>query len=167
MAQCPVCGQPLPQGLDSQQIQTRLDRITSQARAREKRNRERHFQNQLRDRLEAERRGIQREAERQVRKDVLEAQRRAEKAESEKATEIERVRSESEKRAERAVRMAAQTVARQSQTQKKKGLCILKRIPIVESRMAVPLAAIMREGIRAIGLMRATQVGRNQKAQEL
>jgi hypothetical protein len=33
--------------------------------------------------------------------------------------------------------------------------------------MATSLAAIMREGIRAVGLMRATQAGRNQKATEL
>ncbi len=294
MTQCPVCGQPLPRGLDRQEIQTRLEKITAQARARERRGLERNFQERLHDSIEAERKRMQREAERQVRKDVLDAQRRVEKAESEKATEIERVRRESEKRTERAARMAAQMTARQSRAeiekleasrekdrarhqadrarlqaqldllsrklekqsaeqlgaegevdllsqlrtafpgdriepirrgakgadiihdvmdeskrlgrivwesknvsnwsnrfvsqakqyqtqyetphvvivsrafpQKKKGLCILKRIPIVEPRMAVPLAAIMRDGIRAIGLMRATQVGRSQKAQEL
>ncbi len=294
MPQCPVCGQPLPQGLDTQEIQARLEKITAQARAGERRDLERDFQKRFRDGLDAERKRMQGEAERLVRKDVLDARRRAEKAEAEKVTEIDRVRRESEKREERAGRMAAQVAtkqsraeigkletarekdraryeadrarlqsqldlfsrklekqsaeqlgaegevdllsqlraafpkdriepirrgakgadiihdvveeskrvgrivwesknvsnwsnrfvsqARQYQTQyetphvvivsrafplRKKGLCNLKRITIVEPRMAVPLAEIMRDGIRAIGLMRVTQAGRTQKGHEL
>jgi chromosome segregation ATPase len=50
---------------------------------------------------------------------------------------------------------------------KKKGLCILNNIPVVDPRMAVCLASIMRDGIREIGLARATSVGRDEKAQHL
>jgi hypothetical protein len=55
-------------------------------------------------------------------------------------------------------------VVSRSFPQKKKGLCILKNIPIVDPRMAVCLASIMREGICEIGHARATRVGRNDKA---
>lgn len=294
MAQCPLCGQPLPKGVDRQEIQRQLEKITAQARARERRSLERGFHDRLHERLEAERKRFQREAERQVERELIDARRRAERAESEKAREVDRVRRDSEKREERAVRMAAQIAAKQSRAeiekleaarqkdrarheadrarlqaqldllsrklekqsaeqlgaeaevdllaqlrtafpgdriepirrgakgadivhdvmeeskrlgrivwesknvstwsnrfvsqakqyqtqyetphivivsrafpQKKKGLCILKRIPIVEPRMAISLAAIMRDGILAVGLMRATQAGRNQKAIEL
>lgn len=51
--------------------------------------------------------------------------------------------------------------------QKKKGLCTLKDIPIVDPRMAVCLASIIREGVREIGLARITRAGRNEKAQQL
>ena len=51
--------------------------------------------------------------------------------------------------------------------QKKKGLCTLKNIPVVDPRMAVCLASIIRDGIREIGLARITRTGRNEKAQQL
>jgi hypothetical protein len=294
MGQCPVCGQPLPKGINAKDISSRLEKITAQARDKERRSLEREFHTRLHERLEAERKRLQREAERRVHRDLLDARRRAEKAENEKSREIERIRRESEKRQQRASRVAAQMAAKQSRAdiakleaarekdrarheadrarlqaqldqlsrklekqsaeqlgaeaevdllselrtafpgdriepirrgakgadiihdvmeeskrlgrivwesknvstwsnrfvsqakqyqtqyetphivivsrafpQKKKGLCIIKRIPIVEPRMAISLASIVREGIRAIGLMRASQVGRNQKAQEL
>ncbi len=50
---------------------------------------------------------------------------------------------------------------------KKKGLCILKDIPIVDPHMAVCLASIMREGICEIGNAKATRAGRNDKANQL
>jgi hypothetical protein len=294
MAKCPVCGQPLPKGINAKEIRNRLEKITAQARDKERRSLEREFHTRLHERLEAERKRLEREAERRVQRDLSEARRRADKAETEKAREIERIRRESEKREGRAVRMAAQMAAKQSRTeiekleaarqkdraryetdrarlqaqldqlsrklekqsaeqlgaeaeldllselrsafpgddikpirrgakgadiihdvveeskrvgrivweskntsnwsnkfvsqakqyqtqyetphivivsrafpQRKKGLCIVKRIPVVEPRMAISLAALIRDGIRDIGLMRASQVGRNQKAQEL
>jgi hypothetical protein len=294
MANCPLCGQPLPKGIDSQEIQRQLDKITAHARDRERRALEREFDDRLHQRLEAERARLRREAERQSQREVFDARKRAERAEREKDEGIERIRKDSEKREERAARMAAQAVARQDRVeiekleamrkqdrarheadrarlqaqldalsrklekqsaeqlgaeaevdllaqlksafpedriepirrgakgadivhdvmeeskrlgrivwesknvsnwsnrfvsqakqyqtqyetshivivsralpQKKKGLCIVKRIPVVEPRMAISLATVMRDGIRAVGLMRASQVGRNQKAAEL
>jgi hypothetical protein len=281
MPKCPLCGQPLPKGIDSQEIQRQLEKITSQARDRERRALERDFDDRLHKRLEAERVRLRREADRQAQREVFDARKRAEKAEREKAEEVERIRKDSEKREERAARTAAQAVARQDRAeiekleatrkqdrarheadrarlqaqldalsrklekqsaeelgaeaevdllaqlksafledriepirrgakgadiihdvmeeskrlgrivwesknvsnwsnrfvsqakqyqtqyetshivivsralpQKKKGLCIVKRIPVVEPRMAISLATIMRDGIRAIGLMR-------------
>jgi hypothetical protein len=55
-------------------------------------------------------------------------------------------------------------VVSRSFPQKKRGLCVLKSIPIVDPRMAVCLATIMHEGICEIGEVRATRVGRNDKA---
>jgi hypothetical protein len=58
-------------------------------------------------------------------------------------------------------------VVSRSFPQKKKGLCILKNIPVVDPSMAVCLASILRDGIREIGLARATGVGRNEKSHQL
>jgi hypothetical protein len=49
----------------------------------------------------------------------------------------------------------------------KKGLCIVREIPVVEPRMAIPLAVILREGIAEIGKMRLSYTGREGKGQEL
>jgi hypothetical protein len=46
-------------------------------------------------------------------------------------------------------------------------MCVLKNIPIVDPRMAVCLASIMRDGIREIRHARATRAGRNEKAHQL
>lgn len=58
-------------------------------------------------------------------------------------------------------------VVSRSFPQKKKGLCILKSIPIVDPRMAVCLASIIREGICELGHARETRVGRSDKANQL
>ena len=58
-------------------------------------------------------------------------------------------------------------VVSRSFPQKKKGLCILKNVPVVDPRMAVCLASIMRDGIREIGLARVTRAGRDEKAHQL
>jgi hypothetical protein len=50
---------------------------------------------------------------------------------------------------------------------KKKGMCILKNIPVVEPHMAICLASIVRDGIREIGYTRITNAGRNHKAHQL
>lgn len=50
---------------------------------------------------------------------------------------------------------------------RKRGLCIVKDIPVVEPRMALALAAILREGIAEIGKMRLSNTARGGKAQEL
>jgi hypothetical protein len=51
--------------------------------------------------------------------------------------------------------------------QRKRGLCIVKDIPVVEPRMAVALAAILRDGIAEIGKMRLSNTAREGKTQEL
>ena len=58
-------------------------------------------------------------------------------------------------------------VVSRSFPRKKKGLCILKNIPVVEPHMAVCLASVMRDGIRDIASIKTTNTGRNQKAQQL
>jgi len=50
---------------------------------------------------------------------------------------------------------------------RKRGLCIVKDIPVVEPRMASALAAILREGIAEIGKMRLSNTARKGKAQDL
>jgi hypothetical protein len=50
---------------------------------------------------------------------------------------------------------------------KKKGLCIIKNVPIVEARMAVALATVIRDGLVEIGRLRLTEAARGTKAQEL
>jgi len=51
--------------------------------------------------------------------------------------------------------------------QKRKGLCIHKNVPIIDPKMAVHLATIMREAICELALARAAGKGRNDKAQQL
>jgi hypothetical protein len=48
-----------------------------------------------------------------------------------------------------------------------RGLCIKKNIPVVEPRLAVDLARIIRDGICEIASMRVTGTMRNEKAQRL
>lgn len=50
---------------------------------------------------------------------------------------------------------------------KKRSLCILKDIPVVEPRMAIALAHILRDGVVEIGRLRLTNGQRSGKAQEL
>jgi hypothetical protein len=58
-------------------------------------------------------------------------------------------------------------VVSRSFPQKKKGLCILKNVPVVDPHMAICLASIMRDGIREVGLARVTRAGRDEKAHQL
>ena len=58
-------------------------------------------------------------------------------------------------------------VVSRSFPQKKKGLCILKNVPVVDPQMAICLASIMRDGIREVGLARVTRAGREEKAHKL
>lgn len=50
---------------------------------------------------------------------------------------------------------------------RKRGICIVKDIPVVEPRMAIALAAIIREGIAEIGRMRLSNTARGDKAADL
>jgi hypothetical protein len=50
---------------------------------------------------------------------------------------------------------------------KEKDFCVAQKIPIVCPRMAAALASVMREGIIAIGRLRLSGAGRDQKAHEL
>lgn len=50
---------------------------------------------------------------------------------------------------------------------KQKDFCVVGEIPVVSPRMAVALASVMREGVIAIGRLRLTGAGRDQKAHEL
>jgi len=58
-------------------------------------------------------------------------------------------------------------VATRVMPRKQKGLCVVSGIPVVEPRMAVPLAAIIREAVLEIGQMRLSSQGRGLKAQRL
>jgi len=295
MPNCPVCGQPLPKALDAEELQSRLAGITARALTREKRALEIEFQKRLPRLLQAERERARQMAERNVKQELLEAKRRVDKAEREKNSEIQKIRKDAERTAERRARMAAKSAAAQNQAeidrlrtiserdrarhdgerarlqnqldqlsrkldkqiadqlgkeaevdllaeltrafppsdriepvrrgvkgadivhdiivdskrvgrivyesknvsnwsnsfiaqakryqtqydtpnvivvsrsfpQKKKGLCSVKNIPIVDPRMAVCLASIIRDGICEIGHARSTRAGRNDKANQL
>lgn len=58
-------------------------------------------------------------------------------------------------------------VVSQAFPSKKKGLCILKGIPVVDLRQTVSLATIMREGILTVASLRLSGQARDEKAQEL
>lgn len=50
---------------------------------------------------------------------------------------------------------------------KERDFCIAQKIPVVRPRMAVALARVMREAVIAIGRLRLSGAGRDEKAQEL
>lgn len=50
---------------------------------------------------------------------------------------------------------------------KERDFCIVQKIPVVRPRMAVALARVMRDGVLAIGRLRLSGAGRDQKALEL
>lgn len=294
MAKCPVCRQPLPNGIDIRALQSRLEEITARGRAKERRALERDFRKRVMGAVEAERVRLRRSAEQEVRSELLRAKAMVEQVERDKNREIVQLRRDAERKAERRAEMAAKMAARQNRAQiedieakrerdraryeadrarlqnqldqlsrkldkqvadqlgkeaeidlltelnkafqtdrinpvrrgvkgadiihdiiedgkrlgrivyesknvsnwsnkfiaqakqyqtqyetphvivvsrcfpqKKKGLCTLKNIPVVDPRMAVCLASIIRDGIREIGLARITRTGRNEKAQQL
>jgi hypothetical protein len=294
MANCPVCKQPLPKGIDAEELRSRMEVVTANALAKEKLVLENDFRKRLPRLLQVERDRARQSAEREVKQQLLDAKRRADKAERAKTREIQRIRQDAEKTADRRAEMAAKFAAKQNQAeiekiqatrekdraryeadrarlqgqldqlsrkldkqaadqlgkeaeldllveltkafpadrvepvrrgvkgadivhdvmvdakrvgriiyesknvanwsnsfiahakryqtqydtpyvivvsrsfpQKKKGLCILKDIPIVDPCMAVCLATIIRDGICELGHARATRVGRNDKASQL
>ena len=50
---------------------------------------------------------------------------------------------------------------------KQQDFCVVSDIPVVRPRMAVALASVMRDGIIAIGRLRLSGAGRDQKAQDV
>src|SRR5258708_17206503 len=92
MAKCPVCQQPLPEAIDTEELQSRLENITNRAVAEKKRAFESEFNKRLPKLLEAERERSQQSAEKKVRQEfkqeLAETRRRAEKAEQDKNREI-------------------------------------------------------------------------------
>src|SRR5260370_41441811 len=115
MAKCPVCRQPLPEALDMEELQSRLEGITARARTQEKQALETQFRNRLPRLLEAERERARRSAEHEVKQEILDAKRRADKAERDKTREIQRIRKEAERTEDRRAEKAAKTVAKQNQ----------------------------------------------------
>jgi hypothetical protein len=113
MANCPVCRQPLPKALDAEELQSRLEGITARALTHEKRALEIEFQKRLPRLLQAERERARQTAERNLKQELLEAKRRVDKAEREKNSEIQKIRKDAERTAERRARMAAKSVAAQ------------------------------------------------------
>jgi hypothetical protein len=284
----------LPKDFNKQELASRLASIQNTASEAQKKILEADFRKRLPAILDHERKRIQQAAQREVQTELQTLKRRTERAERDRAQEIDRIRRDAERRADRSARLAAQTAVKQGEAQierlnatrekdrarfeadrarlqsqldqmsrkldkqqadllgkeaevdllseltkafpgddisavrrgvkgadivhdvmedskrvgrivyesknvsswsnhfvsqakqyqtqydtpnviivsrsfprKKKGLCILKNIPVVESHMAVCLASIIRDGIREIGSTRITNVGREQKAQQL
>jgi DNA repair exonuclease SbcCD ATPase subunit len=113
MAKCPVCRQPLPKAIDMEELQARLEGITARARTQEKQELETEFRKRLPRLLEAERERARRSAQREVNQELLDAKRRVDKAEREKDRQIQRIRKESERTADRRAEMVAKSLATQ------------------------------------------------------
>jgi len=94
---CPLCGQSLPEAIDEHVLAHRIKKLISPALSGEKKKLEQEY----RQRATAERKSIQLEAERRVRRDVLRLEQRAERAEREKVQAVELARHEADRRAER------------------------------------------------------------------
>lgn len=117
MPNCPLCGQLLPKAIDASALQHRLHSMTARARNQEKEALETEFRERLPKLLQDERERAERSAQRGVQHDLIEARRRAEKAEREKNAEIERIRRDADREADRRAALTAKTVAKQSQAE--------------------------------------------------
>ena len=94
---CPLCGQRLPEALDVQKLQQRIQKLATPALVHERHKLEEDYKQRLASQQEA----IKREAERKAQGQLLQAQRRAEEAERRKNIEIERLRQGAEEQAKR------------------------------------------------------------------
>ena len=117
MAKCPVCRQPLPNGIDIRALQSRLEEITARGRAKERRALERDFRKRVMGAVEAERVRLRRSAEQEVRSELLRAKAMVEQVERDKNREIVQLRRDAERKAERRAEMAAKMAARQNRAQ--------------------------------------------------
>jgi len=111
MARCPVCQQVLPRGVDADVVASRLLQVTAKARNEEKKSLEDEYHKKLHRMLADERQRARQSAEREVKKDLLEANKRVSRAEA----ETERARRDANKQAERTIQMATKAAAKQSQ----------------------------------------------------
>src|SRR5260370_7217956 len=114
MAKCPVCRQPLPEALDMEELQSRLEGITARARTQEKQALETQFRKRLLRLLEAERERARRSAEHEVKQELLDAKRRAYKAKRYKTPEIHRLWKDAEPTPNTLPDMGAQSMPPQS-----------------------------------------------------
>jgi hypothetical protein len=117
MAKCPVCRQPLPKGIDTRVLQSRLEEITARGRAEERRALERDFRKRVTGAVEAERARLRRSAKQEVRSELLRAKGMVAQVERDKNREIAQLRRDAERKAERRAEMAAKIAARQNQAQ--------------------------------------------------
>src|SRR5437879_1762854 len=96
---CPVCLQLLPKGIDTDELQARLEEIAARARTQAEKALERDFNQRLPQLLEAERERAHRSAQRAVKQELGAAKRRADRAERDKAHEIQKIRRDAERTA--------------------------------------------------------------------
>lgn len=88
--QCPVCRQPLPEAIDENELQSRIEKLASPVLAVEKKKLKEEFETQL----VAEREMARQRAERQFQRDLSAAQERAQRAEKDKEKESVRLRKD-------------------------------------------------------------------------
>ena len=117
MKKCPVCLQPLPQDFDSEKLTDRLSSLQDRAVEAQRKVFEAEYRKRLPAIIEAERKRIQESEQRKNQGEMLILKRRAEKAGRDKDREIERIRRDAEKRADRSARLAAMTATKQSEAQ--------------------------------------------------
>src|SRR5947209_17232629 len=82
--QCPICRQPLPEAIDGNELQSRIEKLSSPVLAVEKKKLKEEFETQL----VAEREIARQRAERQYQRELREAKERADRAEQEKNREL-------------------------------------------------------------------------------
>lgn len=252
-SQCPLCSQPLPEAIDQNELQSRIQKLTSPALALEKNRLKEEFES----RLVAARKEVEDRLEKEVTKSVrlaaresevklgkLQAERERDKirheAESAKLQgKLEDLSRKLEKRSGEQLGVEAEldlftelrhafpddkierigrgvkgadivhqimdgtkiagrivyeskntstwqngyiAQAKKYQTQyetphvmvvsrifpsKHKGLCVVKGVPVIEKRVAVALATVIREGIIDIARLRLSGKFRDEKSQEL
>ncbi len=101
-SRCPLCRQPLPESLTQSQLETRIQQLTGPALTAERKRLEEDYKT----RLVAEHEIARQQAERDLRREIVEATKKAEKAEEEKKQKIKEIEKEHQKQLQ-AVRQSA------------------------------------------------------------
>ncbi len=154
--ECPLCRQPLPEAIDEEELQSRIQKLTSPALAEEKKKLKEEFEAQL----VAEREIARQRAERQFQRELREAKERADRAEQDKDREVKRMQKDFTDRiaaeAETAKREAERGVKKQLADTEKRAKDAEDRVEKeidkarkeVESRVGKEMSATLRLATR-------------------
>jgi len=127
---CPVCGQSLPDAINQNELQVRIQKLATPALAAEKRKLKEEFDNQLATALEASRASTERRFERELRtaearaqkdaelklnKQLLDVEKRAKVAEARAKREVDQARKDAESCMKKEAALIARNLVRENE----------------------------------------------------
>jgi hypothetical protein len=109
--QCPLCSQPLPEAIDQNELQARIEKLASPALAIEKKKLKEEFETQL----VAEREMARQRAERQFQQQLRAAEKRAKDADDRRQKDVEQARKDAEDRLKKEVAQTVRLATRENE----------------------------------------------------